>query len=484
MNIFKRASLMSVKAKIWVLSALIVVSSLTIGLGGYWAQTQIVGMLNKITKVDISAIKNIMFADMMHDALRAVVYRSSISTNRSARDQAEIRGEISEFSAAFTNALDELNALDLDAKTKAEISDVRPELDAYINECNRVTELFLTGNDTDGLAAIADVQKAFKTLENKMAILSETIQSAAREHADVSQQLAEKMRNINLVIMLIGMLLSVGVAFLIARSITKPFEGDIDELNTLAKQMTATSHQMAATAEETAQQANLVSSGAEQVSMGVHTVATAVEEMGASIREISKNASAAARVATDAVHAAESTGKSMGELNESSIEIGKVVNVITAIAEQTKLLALNATIEAARAGEAGKGFAVVANEVKDLAKETAKATQDISEKIQMIQAAASTSIDKIAGILQVISTINDLQTTIASSVEEQTATTNEVSRNVAEIATGSSEIASNISKVAQAAHDTAEGASETLNVSYQLPKIADHLVTIIAGNKK
>lgn len=483
MNATNQQKVLSVKTKIWFLSVLIVISSLTIGLGGYWAQQEINASLSKITKVDITAVRNALFADMMHDALRAVVYRSALASSRSGRGAADIQEELTEYSTNFRNSLDVLNEMDLDTKTKESIAKIRPALETYINDCNKATQLFLSDDQAGGEAAIPAVQSSFKLLENEMAILDEEIQSAAKEHTLASQQTAEKMKKVNLILMLVGMLISVSVAFLIARSITRPFEGDIDELNSLAKQMTATSHQMAATAEETAQQANLVSSGAEQVSMGIHTVATAIEEMGASIREISKNASEAARVATDAVHTAESTGNSMAELNESSIEIGKVVNVITAIAEQTKLLALNATIEAARAGEAGKGFAVVANEVKDLAKETAKATQEIGEKIEMIQSAATDSYTKIAGILQVISTINDLQTTIASSVEEQTATTNEVSRNIAEIATGSSEIASNISKVAQAAHDTAAGASETLNVSYQLPKIADHLITIVQGNK-
>ena len=197
-----------------------------------------------------------------------------------------------------------------------------------------------------------------------------------------------------------------------------------------AQELTSVSQQMAANAEETAAQANVASAAAEQVSKNVTTVATGAEEMGASIKEIAKNANEAARVATSAVKVAEKTNATVAKLGESSAEIGNVIKVITSIAQQTNLLALNATIEAARAGEAGKGFAVVANEVKELAKQTAKATEDISRKIEAIQADTKGAVEAIAQIGKIINQINDIQNTIASAVEEQTATTGEISRNV------------------------------------------------------
>ena len=156
-------------------------------------------------------------------------------------------------------------------------------------------------------------------------------------------------------------------------------------------------------------------------------------------------------MATDAVTLAKTTNKTIAKLGESSSEIGKVIKVITSIAEQTNLLALNATIEAARAGEAGKGFAVVANEVKELAKETAKATEDISQKIEAIQDDTKARSKRSQQISTMINQINDISNTIASAVEEQTATANEMSRNVGEAAKGTAEIAQNITAVAQAA---------------------------------
>jgi methyl-accepting chemotaxis protein len=252
-------------------------------------------------------------------------------------------------------------------------------------------------------------------------------------------------------------------------------------LGSSAEELTAVSTQMAANAEETSAQANVVSAASEQVSKNVQTVATGVEEMNSSIREIAKNATESARVAGQAVSAADAANKTISKLGESSLEIGKVIKVITSIAEQTNLLALNATIEAARAGEAGKGFAVVANEVKELAKETAKATEDIGHKIEAIQADTRGAVDSIQQIGKVIAQINDISTTIASAVEEQTATANEMSRNVGEAAKGTSEIAQNITAVAQAAQNTTQGATNSQQAAAELARMAAELQQLGAG---
>ncbi len=246
-----------------------------------------------------------------------------------------------------------------------------------------------------------------------------------------------------------------------------------DELAIVAQEMTVN-------ADETSAQANTASAAAEQVSRNVQTVAAGTEEMTASIREIAKNASDAARVATRAVSVASNTNAMVSKLGESSAEIGKVIKVITSIAQQTNLLALNATIEAARAGEAGKGFAVVANEVKELAKETAKATEDISQKIEAIQGDTQGAVTAISEISDIINQINDIQNTIASAVEEQTATTNEMSRNVADSAGGTDEIAQNVAGVAHAAQATSAGSAKSLSAASSLSKMATELEELVA----
>jgi methyl-accepting chemotaxis protein len=243
--------------------------------------------------------------------------------------------------------------------------------------------------------------------------------------------------------------------------------------------LSATSQQITANSEETSAQADVVSKAAQAVSQNLQTVATGAEEMGVSIKEIAKNATEAARVATSAVKVAETTTATVSKLGDSSTEIGQVIKVITSIAQQTNLLALNATIEAARAGEAGKGFAVVANEVKELAKETAKATEDISRKIEAIQTDTKAAVDAIASISAVINQVNDISSTIATAVEEQNATTNEMSRNVSEAARGSGEITSNIAGVAQAAESTSRGATDTQKASQQLVETSTELRRLV-----
>jgi methyl-accepting chemotaxis protein len=260
-------------------------------------------------------------------------------------------------------------------------------------------------------------------------------------------------------------------------------KGVAENANALAsssEELAAVSEQMGSNAEETAAQSNAVSAASEQVSRNVQTVATGSEEMAASIKEIAKNANDAARVATAAVRVADSTNATIGKLGESSAEIGKVIKVITSIAQQTNLLALNATIEAARAGEAGKGFAVVANEVKELAKETAKATEDISGKIEAIQRDTRSAVEAIAQIGGIINQINDISNTIASAVEEQTATTNEIGRNVAEAAKGSAEITQNITSVAHAAQSTSAGARDSRQAAASLARMASELQQMVS----
>lgn len=267
------------------------------------------------------------------------------------------------------------------------------------------------------------------------------------------------------------------------RAIIQSMANNAQVVASSSEELSSTSQQMSANAEETSSQANVVSAAGEQVNRNLQTVATGSEEMSVSIKEIAKNATEAAKVATEAVRVATTTSATVNKLGESSAEIGQVMKVITSIAQQTNLLALNATIEAARAGEAGKGFAVVANEVKELAKQTAKATEDISSKIEAIQTDTKSAVDAIVMISSVIVQINDISSTIATAVEEQNATTNEMSRNVTEAARGASEISKNIAGVAEAAQSTSHGAGDSQKAAAQLAHMSTELRELVGQFK-
>ena len=264
------------------------------------------------------------------------------------------------------------------------------------------------------------------------------------------------------------------------RSVVSGVAASADAVAAASEELSASSAEISASAEETSTQSGVVAAAADEVSRSVAIVAAGADEMTGAIREISQSANEAARVAAQAVTEAEATTTTITKLGTSSQEIGAVVKAITSIAEQTNLLALNATIEAARAGEAGKGFAVVANEVKELAQETARATEDIARRVEAIQADTGRAIDAIGGISGVIGQINDYQLTIASAVEEQTATTNEMSRSVQEAAGGSTEIATNITGVSAAAGSTTQALGQTRQAVDELSRMASDLRTTVS----
>ena len=434
--------------------------------------------------------------------------------------------ELAEDIATPAGLLDELQALPLPAELAAQAADVRTAYEAYF-----------TGIESYVQAAIADqagARERFQEIQTANDgiddVLGATIEAAAAAEQEAVAAVAagmSRVKTVATVACLLGLAALTGLAVVISRSITRPLgrvkealealaDGDLtrsagvdsdDELGQMARsldtaqqalraavhemasnadalaaaseEMSVTAGTIAASAEETSAQSGVVSAAAEQVSRNVQIVATGADEMGVSIREIAQNTSEAARVGDSAVQIAQATNDTVARLGESSKQIGDVVKAITSIAEQTNLLALNATIEAARAGEAGKGFAVVANEVKDLAQETAKATEDIGRRVEAIQADTAGAVAAIAEITAVIARMNDFQTTIASAVEEQTATTNEMSRNVAEAAAGSSEIAGNIVSVATAAQATSSGVGETQRAAGDLARMSSDLQTLV-----
>lgn len=261
--------------------------------------------------------------------------------------------------------------------------------------------------------------------------------------------------------------------------------GDLEDtagqLAAAAEELSATATQLSQNADVTSQQSNAAAASTEEVSKGVQIVATNTEEMVASIKEIARNTSEAANISKDTMKRTTDTNKTITQLGVSSEEIGNVIKVISSIAQQTNLLALNATIEAARAGEAGKGFAVVANEVKELAKQTAKATDDITNRINAIQGDSKDAVTAINGISTVIEKLNSISVAIAAAVEEQTATANEVARVVKESNKGVEEIANVVRSVSGAAKQNSAGASQTLDAAKSLTQLAEKLKGLVKG---
>ena len=267
--------------------------------------------------------------------------------------------------------------------------------------------------------------------------------------------------------------------------ITRKFESMIGELVTsfssASTEMESSAGTLTKAADVTQQLSTSAANGSRTVSESIQSTAAATEEITSSVGEIGRQVMESSRVAQRAVQQAEKTNSSISELSAAAARIGDVVKLITAIAEQTNLLALNATIEAARAGESGKGFAVVAGEVKDLARETARATEDIARKVEAIQADTQGAVAAIDRINEIISAINDHQATIASAVEEQTATTNEMSRSVTEAAQGAGEIAGNITGVAVSARTTSEALQQVDKATRDLAELASGLQGRVAA---
>jgi methyl-accepting chemotaxis protein len=256
-----------------------------------------------------------------------------------------------------------------------------------------------------------------------------------------------------------------------------------DDLAAAASNVFSISSNLSAAAEETSAQANTASVASEEVNAGVQTVASNMDEMVSAIKEITKTTNEAASMTAEAMRLAKNTNTIINKLGDSSMDIGNVIKVISSIAQQTNLLALNATIEAARAGEAGKGFAVVANEVKELANQTAKATHEITKKIETIQDDSKNAVDAIAEITIAIEKVNGFTGNIAASVEEQAATTNEVTRIISESAEGVKQINENISQVSLAAANTGKDAGQAQVAAKGVGETAELLKKYVAGLK-
>ena len=514
--------------KLYLLCGLGMLVAVLVGAAGYWGISRLETETQRLV-VATSALRNHLEGDMMHDALRGDVLAALLAQDASDAERAQVTADVEAHATRFRKVVRENEAAPLDDHTRTALVDVNPKLDAYVQSAQSIVALALRDHDA-AEAQLAQFKAAFEDLEGAMEKVSDLIETSVRES---NEREVAAARQATQAIVLVGLLLialMLGAATLINRSITRPLhavvaglkdmaegEGDLtrrvhidskDELGELAhwfntfvarvqstvaaigrtshglatssEEMMAVSRQMSGTAGDASTGANMVSAAAEQVSTSVRSVATATEEMSTSVREIAENAANAAKVANQAVVVADTTNATIVKLGQSSAEIGQVLKVITSIAEQTNLLALNATIEAARAGEAGKGFAVVANEVKQLATQTARATEDIRERIGAIQDNSQAAVAAMGQIASIIGQIDDFANTIASAVEEQSATTSQITHTVKEGHQGTSEIARSITGVAEAAQHTSEGAMQTQRSAEELAKLASDLRHLVS----
>ncbi len=465
--------------------------------------------------------EDVLLADMMHDAVRGDVLQALVSGGTGELYDGAV-ADLAEHDTLFRSILDEVLADDLGAEVDAAVAEVTPAVEAYLASAAQIVAT-AAGDPVGAEAAYPRFAADFAVLEDELPRLGDAVAGFGEAASTNSEEQRGTAVTLSLVVAGIGVLVLGLLGWIITRSVVRPLrrvvevvtgmaDGDLrgstgiesrDEVGRLAaaleasmanmravlgaigdssttlasatEQLSASAQDMARLADESSEQSRIVATAAGQVSTNVQTVSAGSEQMGASIREIAQNASEVSRVAGQAVTAADETTATVAKLGESSLEIAGVVKVITSIAEQTNLLALNATIEAARAGEAGKGFAVVANEVKELAQETAKATQDITARVEAIQADTQGAVRAIGEISSIIGLINDSQGTIAAAVEEQTATTTEMNRNVTEAAVSAGEIAANIDAVSTATTSTTRAMADAQAAIDEVARMATSL---------
>ncbi len=527
---FKRFALtgMSIGKKLFVMGFVGLLGSGAVGYFGINGLNNAKGAMAEEV-INANAVRNHLEGDMMHDALRADVLASFLADTE--EKVAEVEAAVSEHTERFRRLLGENEKLPLHADVKAALAETAEPVAVYISSAEAIVAKALDEGREAAEVDLGAFLEDFYTLESALEQVSEKIEVSLEKSVTVADASLETSNRNLLVAIAIAAIVMIALCLWITRSITRPLgkavetlqklaakdltarldvttndetgamatalnaalenlgaamhaiDGSSERLSSASRELAASSTQIAGSAEETSSQSTVVAAAGDQISGNVAWVATAVEEMAASVQEIAQSTSEAARVASEAVALATTTNANIVRLGKSSEEIGNVVKVITAIAEQTNLLALNATIEAARAGESGKGFAVVANEVKELANETAKATEDISRRITEVQVDTGLAVESIQQISEIVVHISDYQNAIAGAVEEQAATTSEIGRSVSDAAAGSQEIASNIAGVATSAESTARGVAATQTSAADLGGVARELANLVGQFK-
>ncbi len=516
---------LTISKKLYGLGLLGLLFTLAAGITGAWGITRVAGGIDDVSRLS-SVIRNHIQASMFLDWSRTDISKMLTTTGET---QATAASELENHQQLFVERLDAAKSFAKDPETRTVLEKESGLAAQYVRSASKIASL--RAKPAEAAPLIGEFLSGYQDLRNMMDATTDQLEARSKRAELLANTVVGRSRLTIVIVCVLSSVLLLIIAFRTARQINRRLAdivrnlkslaaGDLthqttdtgkDELGEMAhwfnnsmetlrgtighvassaqgvtaavEGLNAVSQQMSADSEETSSQANVVSSTTDQVTSSLQSVATSTEQMSLSIRDIAKSIGEAARVAGDAVKVVQSTTKTVGKLGDSSAEIGNVVKIIMSIAQQTNLLALNATIEAARAGDAGKGFAVVAHEVKELANQTAKATEDISRKIEAIQANTVESVEAINKISEIIVQINDISRTIAAAIEEQNATTDEISRNISEGARGSGEIASNISGVAQAAQNTSLGARNVQKAAEDLRGMSSGLTKLVGQFK-
>jgi methyl-accepting chemotaxis protein len=490
---------------------------------GYWGITSVESTTVEVAATG-AAIRNHveagMFFDMTHDDFSAVF-------TKQGQDRQDSLNNLTVHAKVFAQRISAAHDVLVNPALRATLAAENDLAQQYSTAANALAAAF--AQNPNSVAAAADrLNQLSNQIDDKIGDTGDQLQKSAKEDEARGKKTAARATRVMFMICGISLLMLLLGSFTLVRTITGSLghltrmiqniaegEGDVttrlevaggfgndelgevsrffnlfmDKLQTIlrgvaahtqklsnaSQQLLEVSKQIAVNSKETAVQSNSASRATQQVTDNLQGLSTGAGEMMSTIQNIAANTSEAAQVAASAVSAAQAANATVAELGQAGMEIGVVVKDITTIAQQTNLLALNATIEAARAGEAGKGFAVVANEVKELAKQTAKATEDISRKITAIQVGTKSAVEAIGTVSAVITQINNISATIATAVEEQSATTNEMTRNAREAASGASDISVNIEGAAQAAEGTSSRAEESQKAAQELASIATQL---------
>lgn len=463
--------------------AIIVVAATALSLYLVNGQMQAKAGLNDLYDNDIAVMKAATDARGAVSNMRIDVRQAILSTDPAEQQKVsdDLKAQQTKFDTAF--ALVKSNA---GPEVAEEIKTIEDNWEITKAGYDDIAAHAMRSTPEDDAEAFEDMATVAPAVEALTKALNEEVDvnvASADAARDALAADADTSRNIAYSLIAIMILGAAALVWFLSRNITNALNGASHDMSASATELGAVATQLGANAEETASQSQVVAATAEELSANMSAVAAAVDEMQASVSEIAANAEEASRMASGAVNTVQTANERVIELGNASREIGKVIEVITSIAEQTNLLALNATIEAARAGEAGKGFAVVANEVKELAKGTNSATQEIGRRIGSIQSETAETTTAINEIAEVIARINDMQSAVAAAVEEQTATTSEIAQNVNEAASGTGEIARNIASVSDAAQDTSAGAASAERVARTVTHAAKVVEGVIKGKQ-